>query len=132
MTERKFKILGSTDEITTCDCCGKPNLKATWAVEMTETGEILHYGSVCVTRNTGIKNPASDAKTYHNERMKLAQIKLRQSDEHRAKEARFAVRNNMKMLPGMEAFEFVREVCSAYDRKVAELKAEFSLEYFWA
>jgi hypothetical protein len=132
MTERKFKVLGTTDEVTTCDCCGKSNLKATWAIEMTESGELLHYGSVCVTRNTGIKNPASAAKTYHGERMKLAQIKLRQSDEHRAKEARLALRETMKMGPGMAAYDFVREVCQAYDRKMEALKAEFDLEYFWA
>lgn len=50
-----FHVLGSDDSVTTCDCCGKTNLKATFAIEMIETGEILHYGSVCVTRNTGRK-----------------------------------------------------------------------------
>ena len=49
-----MKVLGITDEVTTCDCCGKPNLKRTFAIE-TDSGEILHYGSTCVTRIYGKK-----------------------------------------------------------------------------
>ena len=56
MIEPMHKQLGTTDSVNTCDCCGKSNLKFTWAVE-TESGEILHYGSTCVTKHTG-KTPA--------------------------------------------------------------------------
>lgn len=50
-----FKILGLTDEITTCDCCGRVNLKATVAldrcdVEGNETGDIVHYGRDCAAK----------------------------------------------------------------------------------
>lgn len=41
-----FKLLGITDEITTCDCCGRSNLKCTVALE-NEAGEIVHYGRDC-------------------------------------------------------------------------------------
>lgn len=41
-----FKILGITDEITACDCCGRTNLRCTVALERAD-GEIVHYGRDC-------------------------------------------------------------------------------------
>ena len=41
-----FKVLGITDEVTTCDCCGKKNLKCTVALE-DEAGEVVYYGRDC-------------------------------------------------------------------------------------
>jgi len=41
-----FKLLGITDEITVCDCCGKPNLKCTIALE-NEHGETVYFGRDC-------------------------------------------------------------------------------------
>lgn len=41
-----YKILGITDAISTCDCCGKKNLKK--AVELeAPNGEIFFYGTDC-------------------------------------------------------------------------------------
>ena len=39
------KILGTTDEITTCECCGKRGLKMT--VILDRDGEIVHFGRDC-------------------------------------------------------------------------------------
>lgn len=47
-----MKVLGFNDEITTCDCCGKRNLRGTFAIE-TDGGDTLFYGSVCVGRVYG-------------------------------------------------------------------------------
>ncbi len=58
-----------TDEVTTCDCCGKQNLKATVAMLNQDNG-LFHYGRTCATRNSGkaskqlnkeIKQARSDA-----------------------------------------------------------------------
>lgn len=49
-----MKVLGYTEDHTNCDCCGKSNLRGTFAVE-TEAGEVLHYGSVCVNKTYGKK-----------------------------------------------------------------------------
>ena len=43
-----IKVLGITDERTTCDCCGKSNLKRTVALEL-ENGTISYYGTTCAT-----------------------------------------------------------------------------------
>lgn len=41
-----YKILGITDSVHTCDCCGKKNLKK--AVEMENPyGEVVFFGSDC-------------------------------------------------------------------------------------
>jgi hypothetical protein len=46
-TARQFKILGITDSINSCDCCGKQGLQKTVAIENCETGEIGHFGTSC-------------------------------------------------------------------------------------
>jgi hypothetical protein len=44
---RQFRILGITDNINSCDCCGKQNLQKTVAIENCETGETGHFGTTC-------------------------------------------------------------------------------------
>lgn len=45
-------ILGYTDDITTCDCCGKVDLKGTYAIDL--NGDISYYGSVCAFKIHGV------------------------------------------------------------------------------
>ena len=45
------KILGFTEEITVCDCCGKEDLKGTYAIDW--EGTIAYYGSVCAFKVHG-------------------------------------------------------------------------------
>jgi len=40
-----MKVLGITDEITVCDCCGKKGLKCT--VVLGRDGETVHFGRNC-------------------------------------------------------------------------------------
>lgn len=46
-----MRLLGFTEEITQCGCCGKSELKGTYAFE-TSSG-IQYYGSTCA-KNMGI------------------------------------------------------------------------------
>ena len=41
-------ILGTTNDITTCECCGKTNLKKTVVLDV--DGAVLHYGIDCAGR----------------------------------------------------------------------------------
>lgn len=135
MTERKFKILGTDDSINTCDCCGKTDLKATWTVEMIESGEILHYGSVCVKRNTGIKNVEAAAAAYEREQIAKAAKELRQSSEWHQQEKAFAARQALKNqgveMTFQEAYGMVKAECVAVDAKKAELMKKYNLKNFW-
>lgn len=56
-----FKILGITDEITNCDCCGRSNLKCTVALE-SETGDIVHYGRDCAGKAIYGRKSAKNTK----------------------------------------------------------------------
>lgn len=71
------KILSTDDAVNTCDCCGKTGLRFTFVVE-TEEGEILHYGSTCVTKHTG----RTTAKA-------LGEIAQRAADVKAAREAAY-------------------------------------------
>ena len=43
---KRYQILGISDEVTTCDCCGKTGLKRT--VAMTDDGDNVHFfGCTC-------------------------------------------------------------------------------------
>lgn len=46
----KFEFLGTTDERTSCDCCGKKNLRSTVAIRDLETGDDLFFGATCAAR----------------------------------------------------------------------------------
>lgn len=45
-------IIGYTDSINECDCCGKTNLKGTYCIDL--DGVELYYGSVCAFKNHGV------------------------------------------------------------------------------
>jgi hypothetical protein len=49
-----MRVLGWTDAVTACDCCGKKNIKGTFGVEA-DDGATLFYGSVCVRKTYGKK-----------------------------------------------------------------------------
>ena len=54
-----FKILGITDDVTTCDCCGKTNLKKT--VVLDNGSETVFYGVDCAaTALRGTKKAKSE------------------------------------------------------------------------
>lgn len=44
-----YKIIGYTDSVSECDCCGKTELKGTYCLEI--DGVELYYGSVCAFKN---------------------------------------------------------------------------------
>jgi hypothetical protein len=46
------KIIGFTDQITECECCGKTNLKGTYCLEI--DGIELYYGSSCAFKTHGM------------------------------------------------------------------------------
>lgn len=45
-------LLSITDEVTTCDCCGKTNLKRVAVLQLAD-GSIVHYGRDCAARKLG-------------------------------------------------------------------------------
>lgn len=59
-TAPAFRYLGVTDESTTCEKCGKPQLKSTVMIipldaDGNDDGEPLYYGSTCAARALGVR-----------------------------------------------------------------------------
>lgn len=46
-----MKLLGFTEEITSCDCCGKSDLKGTYAFD-----NGVYYGSSCAQKVTNVSS----------------------------------------------------------------------------
>lgn len=62
-------ILGYTEDVTTCDCCGKSDLKGTYAIEF--NGDLGYYGSVCAFKLHGIEYvEQKEAKKTYKKRLK--------------------------------------------------------------
>jgi hypothetical protein len=61
-----FKILGINDEVTTCECCGKTNLKKTVVLSMNGEGEV-HYGVNCAASALRGSKKSGDRKAVETE-----------------------------------------------------------------
>lgn len=52
----KFRAIGLTDDVTTCECCGKQNLKRTvMMLQLDADGngiDVFYFGTTCAERNT--------------------------------------------------------------------------------
>jgi hypothetical protein len=60
---KRFGTRGTTSDITTCDCCGKSDLKQTVIIVGldeggAETGDLRHYGSTCAAKALGLTHKA--------------------------------------------------------------------------
>jgi len=56
----KYTYLGTSDEVTTCDCCGKSELKSTVAISDDDAGETVYFGSTCAAK--ALKVQLADVK----------------------------------------------------------------------
>lgn len=52
MKAETINIIGYTDSINECDCCGKTDLRGTYCMEI--DGEEFYYGGVCAFKNHGL------------------------------------------------------------------------------
>jgi len=61
---KAYRLLGTTEEITSCDCCGRDNLKKTVRVMLVdrdgnfEANEPLHFGVVCASKAARVHHKA--------------------------------------------------------------------------
>lgn len=125
------RTLGTDDGVTTCDCCGKSNLKFTVVIELND-GEIVHYGQVCAGRNTGKdrRTQTSEARAYHLEQVAAARAEWHAHPAHAAERARFAERDDLarrtgQRMVGMRAAEFVAEAVDAATAAVNAIAAKY-------
>lgn len=118
------KILGTDDAVNTCDCCGKTNLKFTFAVEV--DGEVLHYGSTCVTKWTGKTSAQANKEVADREAAeKIAKEKLFQATpEYLAYRAELSIAHKLGLIgKAFKAHLVASGALAAHDAKRAEIFA---------
>jgi hypothetical protein len=126
------KALGVDDSVTICDCCGKRDLKSTVVIELTD-GEIVHYGRVCASRNTGKdrRTITGEIKAHRLAQVAAARREYQMHPAFIAERTRFAERDALSWddprRRGMHAADFVREVRAASDAACREIAARFGV-----
>lgn len=96
------KILGFTEDKQECMCCGRGDLKGTYALQLEDGGEILYYGSTC----------ASKAYGFTSKEFKLIDFKY-------TKEQSLIKRHNAK------SYEEALEIQARLEKESSELWANF-------
>ena len=93
-----MNILGTTEEITVCGCCGKSGLKKTIVIEM-ESSEILYYGTVCAAYATGqdVKKVKETLAVIESESKMLKKFETLKGDVAKSKIIRQARKAGMSL-----------------------------------
>lgn len=129
------KILGINDDRDFCFCCGKEGLTRVVWIQNEETGEIVHFGTTCATKQLGILFP------------EIKRI-VKEQDEENRKQARIEFQNSPEYKAEQEAVEFMNEkfgpdfparkkwmsenqwIFDNYSNKREAIKAKFRVKYF--
>lgn len=65
-TAQRFRILGTTQDVTNCECCGRVGLKKTVVLGVLDADGVVmcetHYGVDCAARATGFGAAAIKAR----------------------------------------------------------------------
>lgn len=85
---KRYTYLGTSDEVTTCDCCGKSDLKKTVAISDDERGETLYFGTTCAARAlkvqvADVRKGTAAADRAKEEAKRAAQDALRHAEHAR-------------------------------------------------
>ena len=123
-------ILGTDDSVTTCDCCGKSNLKSTIIVSV--DGEVMHYGSTCATRHTGMRHPeiARALQTVEANKIAAARAEFMKSTEYLQYTAKLHQAHRAKIQAGKAFMEYCSVECDAAESKQREIAAAHGLQAY--
>lgn len=102
-TFARYSYLGTTEEHTTCDCCGKSDLKNTVGIHDLETGEDLFFGVVCAAR--ALKTQVAEVR-----RGAAAADKVKRAAEAAARIAEFEARRWAKMQVALAQRDVARTI----------------------
>jgi hypothetical protein len=80
---RRVRFLGNTDDVTTCECCGKPELKSTVVLSF-DDGEPVHFGVVCAALAIGTDAKAVRFESRQADRAKAARENAARQNQHEA------------------------------------------------
>ncbi len=84
MTSVKF--LGTSDEVSTCDCCGRADLKSTVALSI-DDGDAVYYGTTCAALALQMEVKAIRQGTKAADDAKAEAERAAREAAHRAEQA---------------------------------------------
>lgn len=122
------RAIGLTDEVDTCDCCGKPDLKVTVVMDLGD-GVIAYYGTTCAMRNTGKDRRTINAeiKSVEQARRAAARAEWIACPERMAYDVRLAEAHRSNVPLGIAFADFNRNARNAADAARAAIAARHSL-----
>lgn len=126
-----YTTLAIVDDVNTCDCCGKSNLKSTVAMER-DDGEVLYFGSVCATSHSGRAGKVirSEAQAAYDSKVEAAKAEFNASEEYAAERAKLAEANAARIQPGRTFAAYVSAACDMAHAKRKEIAAKYSLHVY--
>lgn len=77
-----YRVIGTTEEVNHCECCGRQDLKRTVALLDNETGDITYFGTTCAANAAGWTVNETTA------RIRAAEAEARAAEQARQAEAR--------------------------------------------
>lgn len=130
--QKEWKVLGFTEDVTTCDCCGRVDLKGTLALENISSGDINHYGIICgskISKQTK-KDIQEKLIQISADSIKKAQSEFYQTQEKRdydyhmiTREPRFNVNQSW------EERKVIIDETMEFARKADEVKKKIAKKY---
>ena len=127
----KFKVLGFYDDVCECMICGKEELKGTFALENTETGEIIRAGSTCGAKmaNWTKKELTSKLAIAEKENYAKARTEFLGSDECKYFYDCVKFLNMQKGLSIAERSAILEPFKVECERKLSEVASKYSIQW---
>lgn len=123
-----MRIIGYDDSINTCDCCGKSNLKLTVVVEI--DGEIMHYGTTCATRRTGMSHRVikQNIDTARRTAIESARAEYLATPEYADEQAAMRNARSAGIKPGRDFAAAVRPAVAAANIVRARIAEKYGID----
>lgn len=109
----KYRFIGTTDSVTTCDCCGRTGLKVTVCIHNEETGDELYFGTSCAAKALRIPSKEVTAGAKAADRAREEAERAQRDAEHRAHMIRWTnhlVARTGGRFPATEIFQMIRDL----------------------
>lgn len=132
------KIIGINDEQTSCDCCGREDLKKTVIVQFEDSDAVQRYGVVCASKMLG--RSADDLRKEANkaQRLLISSARIAARAEYAQCEARLAfvsaieyANNNRSEFPDYRArIDYLAPFSAADYAMSQQIKTKYNVSFF--
>ena len=125
------RFLGITDEVTTCGCCGRANLKRTIALSLDGDSEAVYFGSNCAERALGGRGYSVKGAEITRRAEKVDELKRRAAwltDGLSRVESMLAAGHARYLIGGQPKGALLAELQTSYRRDLEQVSAALETE----